>query len=75
MSIFLSKVVIGDLESVEKIIPQQRPLGATQPVSTGRSAQKAVSAGAAQLHIELNKGGKRTFANFQAKTQYFRSRF
>ena len=27
------------------------------------------------LHIELNKGGKRTFANFQAKTQYFRSRF
>ena len=28
-----------------------------------------------QLHIELNKGGKRTFANFQAKTQYFRSRF
>ena len=29
MSIFLSKVVIGDLESVEKIIPQQRPLGAT----------------------------------------------
>ena len=27
------------------------------------------------FHIELNKGGKRTFANFQAKTQYFRSRF
>ena len=27
------------------------------------------------MHIELNKGGKRTFANFQAKTQYFRSRF
>ena len=26
-------------------------------------------------HIELNKGGKRTFANFQAKTLYFRSRF
>ena len=28
-----------------------------------------------KLHIELNKGGKRTFANFQAKTQYFGSRF
>ena len=27
LSIFLSKVVMGDLESVEKIIPQQRPLG------------------------------------------------
>ena len=29
LSIFLSKVVIGDLESVEKIISQQRPLGVT----------------------------------------------
>ena len=29
LSIFLSKVVIGDLESVEKIIPQQCPLGIT----------------------------------------------
>ena len=29
LSIFLSKVVIGDLESAEKIIPQQRPLGVT----------------------------------------------
>ena len=29
LSIFLSKVVIGDLESVEKIIPQQHPSGVT----------------------------------------------
>ena len=29
LSIFHSKVVIGDLESVEKIIPQQRPLVVT----------------------------------------------
>ena len=28
-----------------------------------------------RFHIELNKGGKRTFTTFQAKTQYFRSRF
>ena len=27
--IFQNKVVIGDLESVKKIIPQQHPLGAT----------------------------------------------
>ena len=29
LSIFLSKVVIGDLESVEKIIPQQQSLRVT----------------------------------------------
>ena len=36
-----------------------------------QSEKKAVL----KMHIELNKGGKRTFANFQAKTQHFRSRF
>ena len=49
MSIFLSKVVIGDLESVEKNHPSTAPFRSYQLGSTGRSAQKAVLAGAAQL--------------------------
>ena len=38
LSILLSKVVIGDLESVEKIIPQQRPLEVTSYPASANTA-------------------------------------
>ena len=38
LSIFLSKVAIGDLESVEKIIPQQCPLGVTSQAAPADTA-------------------------------------
>ena len=34
----LSKVVIGDIELVEKIIPQQRPLGVTSQAAPADTA-------------------------------------
>ena len=47
--IFLIKVFIGDSESVEKNHPLTVPFRSCQPVSTGQSAQMAISAGAAWL--------------------------